>query len=105
GQRPPPEIEIRFVVAPLATENPYRLSLAVFVPLVLILMTMTGAVYPAIDLTAGERERGTLEVLIAAPVPRVSLLFGKYVAVVTVAVLTALVNLASMTVSLLVSGF
>ena len=58
-------------------------------------MTMTGAVYPAIDLTAGERERGTLEMLIAAPVPRSRLLLAKYVAVVAVAVLTALVNLGS----------
>jgi ABC-2 type transport system permease protein/sodium transport system permease protein len=73
---------------------------AVLVPLILILMTITGAVYPAIDLTAGERERGTLEVLIAAPVPRWALLGAKYVAVVTVAVLTAIVNLAAMTVTL-----
>jgi ABC-2 type transport system permease protein/sodium transport system permease protein len=101
-QRPAP---IRLTAAPLATNEHSGLSLAVFVPLVLILMTMTGAVYPAIDLTAGERERGTLEVLLAAPVPRVSLLFGKYVAVVTVAVLTALVNLGSLSVSLLVGGF
>src|SRR5262249_51236502 len=50
------------------------LSLSALVPLVLILMTITGAVYPAIDLTAGERERGTLEILIAAPVPRFELL-------------------------------
>jgi ABC-2 type transport system permease protein/sodium transport system permease protein len=77
---------------------------AVLVPLILILMTITGAVYPAIDLTAGERERGTLEVLIAAPVPRWALLGAKYVAVVTVAVLTALVNLASMSVTLWASG-
>jgi sodium transport system permease protein len=99
--------ESHFVLAPLPAreEEHGGLKLAVFVPLVLILMTMTGAVYPAIDLTAGERERGTLEVLIAAPVPRVSLLFGKYVAVLAVAVLTALVNLGSMTISLLVSGF
>jgi ABC-2 type transport system permease protein/sodium transport system permease protein len=93
----------RLLPAPLAVEKSHTgLSLMVFVPLVLILMTITGAVYPAIDLTAGERERGTLEVLIAAPVPRVSLLFGKYVAVMTVAVLTALANLGAMTVSLLV---
>jgi ABC-2 type transport system permease protein/sodium transport system permease protein len=77
---------------------------AVLVPLILILMTITGAVYPAIDLTAGERERGTLEVLIAAPVPRWMLLGAKYIAVLTVAVLTALVNLASMAVTLWVSG-
>jgi ABC-2 type transport system permease protein/sodium transport system permease protein len=67
-------------------------------------MTITGAVYPAIDLTAGERERGTLEILVAAPVPRLALLFAKYVAVVAVAVLTATVNLVMMTVSLQFSG-
>ncbi len=80
------------------------LSLAALVPLVLVLMTITGAVYPAIDLTAGERERGTLEILVAAPVPRLALLFAKYVAVVTVALLTAVVNLVMMVVTLQVSG-
>jgi sodium transport system permease protein len=76
------------------------LSLAALVPLVLILMTITGAVYPAIDLTAGERERGTLETLIAAPVPRLGLLAAKYVAVLTVALLTATVNLTAMTITI-----
>ena len=52
-------------------------SLAALIPLILVLMTVTGAVYPAIDLTAGERERGTLEMLIAAPVPRVGPAVGK----------------------------
>lgn len=74
-------------------------TLATLVPLILILMTITGAVYPAIDLTAGERERGTLEMLIAAPVPRLQLLLAKYAAVVTVALLTASVNLTSMMVT------
>src|SRR5262245_5763198 len=74
-------------------------SLAALIPLVLVLMTVTGAVYPAIDLTAGERERGTLEMLIAAPVPRLGLLFAKYVAVLTVAVITAVVNLIGMTIT------
>jgi ABC-2 type transport system permease protein/sodium transport system permease protein len=76
----------------------------VLVPLILILMTMTGAVYPAIDLTAGERERGTLEVLVAAPIPRLSVLLAKYVAVLTVAMLTALVNLGTMALTLQVTG-
>ncbi len=74
-------------------------SLAALIPLILVLMTVTGAVYPAIDLTAGERERGTLEMLIAAPVPRVGLLLAKYVAVLAVALLTALVNLAGMAIT------
>ncbi len=79
-------------------------SLTTLVPLILILMTITGAVYPAIDLTAGERERGTLETLMAAPVPRLGLLAAKYVAVLTVALLTAGANLLAMTITLLSSG-
>ena len=67
-------------------------------------MTVTGAVYPAIDLTAGERERGTLEALISAPVPRHELLFAKFLAVLSVALLTALANLISMVVTAYSSG-
>jgi ABC-2 type transport system permease protein/sodium transport system permease protein len=85
-------------------ERGQHLQFATLVPMVLILMTITGAVYPAIDLTAGERERGTLEALMAAPVPRLGLLFGKYIAVLTVALLTALVNIVGMTITVLSSG-
>ena len=74
--------------------------LLTFIPLMLVLMTVTGAVYPAIDLTAGERERGTIEILIAAPVSRLMLLFGKFVAVLCVAMLTALANLVAMVVTI-----
>lgn len=69
-------------------------------PLVLLLMTVTGGVYPAIDLTAGERERNTLETLMALPVPRFRLLLAKYVAVMTVTLLTGLMNLTAMSVTL-----
>jgi ABC-2 type transport system permease protein/sodium transport system permease protein len=91
----------------VAVSNPEQVgmvSLAALIPVVLILMTMTGAVYPAIDLTAGERERGTLEMLVAAPVPRLTLLFAKYLAVIVVASLTATVNLVAMSITLASSG-
>ena len=65
-------------------------------PLILIVMTFTGAIYPAIDLTAGERERGTLETLMVAPVPTVDLIAGKFVVVTLVGLLSALLNLISM---------
>lgn len=78
--------------------------LVTFIPLMLVLMTMTGAVYPAIDLTAGERERGTMEILVAAPVSRLTLLSGKFLAVLTVALLTATMNLLSMFVTLFALG-
>ncbi len=51
------------------------------VPLILIIMTITGAIYPAIDLTAGERERGTLETLMVDALPAVDLITGKFVIV------------------------
>ncbi len=79
-------------------------TLAGILPLILILMTITGAVYPAIDLTAGERERGTMEAMIATPAPRFLLLLSKYVAVVTVAVLTALANLLASWITLSIGG-
>lgn len=79
-------------------------SLAALIPLILILMTITGAVYPSIDLTAGERERGTLEVLIASPASRFQLLMAKYAAVVAVAMLTAAANLAAMAATLGLTG-
>lgn len=79
-------------------------SLATLVPLILILMTVTGAVYPAIDLTAGERERNTLEALISAPVSRQELLLAKYCAVLVVALLTAIANLVAMTATAYITG-
>ncbi len=78
--------------------------LATLIPLVLVLMTITGAVYPAIDLTAGERERGTLEAVMASPVPRFSVLLSKYFAVISVAFLTAIANLVAMFTTLWGSG-
>jgi ABC-2 type transport system permease protein/sodium transport system permease protein len=100
-----PERPVPVHTARVAHQDPEKKDgnfLAVLVPLILILMTVTGAVYPAIDLTAGERERGTLEILVAAPVPRLGLLFAKYVTVLVVAMLTALANVVMMTLTLLV---
>lgn len=65
------------------------------VPMLVILMVLLGAFYPAIDVTAGEKERGTLETLLAAPVDRISLMAGKYLVVATAGVITGLLNLGS----------
>jgi len=65
-------------------------------PLIVVIMTMLGAFYPAIDITAGERERGTLETLLASPVRRFDLMTGKVLAVTTLASLTGALNILSM---------
>jgi len=98
-----PRLEVAIERTPIQVES-QDTTLSTIVPMILILMTVTGAVYPAIDLTAGERERGTLEMLMASPVSRLKLLLAKYVAVVTVAFLTALVNLTAMAITLQATG-
>ncbi|MCC6511534.1 MAG: CPBP family intramembrane metalloprotease [Pirellulaceae bacterium] len=95
---------ITMSAAPVQLPSSTPTTLASLVPLVLVLMTIAGAVYPAIDLTAGERERGTLEAMIVSPTPRSILLLAKYVAVVTVALLTAIANLMAMSITLWASG-
>jgi len=52
-------------VAPRARVGGYVLSK--LLPLIVVVMIMLGAFYPAIDITAGERERGTLETILSAP--------------------------------------
>ena len=86
-------------LAPQARLGGYLLSKAL--PLFVVLMILLGAFYPAIDVTAGERERGTLETILCAPIRRVDLMLGKVLAVATLAALTGLLNLASMAVTLL----
>ena len=66
------------------------------IPMLLIITMVLGAMYPAIDLTAGEKERGTLETILTIPVQRIELLLGKFFTVTTTALTTGLLNLASM---------
>ncbi len=98
------EAPLKLKATPVSFPSSYSEMLATMIPLVLVLMTMAGAVYPAIDLTAGERERGTMEALVVSPTPSYLLLLAKYSAVVTVSLLTALANLLAMTITLWASG-
>ena len=58
--------------------------LSLFIPFVLAIWTASAAVQPSIDMTVGERERGTLESLLSLPLSRTELLLGKWLAVVTI---------------------
>ncbi len=73
-----------------------RYTLGRFLPMLLILMTLLGTFYPAIDMAAGEKERGTLETLLTAPVPPRQIVVGKFLAVALIGVVAAALNLASM---------
>ena len=58
--------------------------LSMFIPLVLAIWTYSSAIQPSIDMTAGERERGTLEALLSLPCTRMELLLGKWLAVASI---------------------
>jgi len=63
---------------------------------IVILLMFTGAMYPAIDMTAGEKERRTLEAVLCSPAGRNEIVFGKILATSTAAFITALLTLGSM---------
>ncbi len=69
------------------------------VPYFIILLCLTGAMYPAMDLTAGEKERGTIETILCSPVSRTHLVLGKFLMVLTASVATAVLSISSMAVS------
>ena len=60
------------------------LALSLFIPMVIAIWTASSAIQPSIDMTAGERERGTLEALLCLPCSRLQLLIGKWLAVASI---------------------
>ena len=70
-----------------------------FIGYLVILLCMTGAMYPAIDLTAGEKERGTMETILSSPVSRTDLVLGKFLLVLSAALATAALSVFSMGIS------
>ncbi len=65
-------------------------------PFVVLIWALTGAFYPAIDLCAGEKERGTLETLLCSPAQRVEIVWGKLLTIMTFSMATSVLNLVSM---------
>ncbi len=64
-------------------------------PYILILVGFSGAMYPAIDLGVGEKERGTLETLLLTPVPRFQLVFAKFLVIFTTSFISVFLSLIS----------
>jgi sodium transport system permease protein len=68
-------------------------------PVMLLLWAMTGAFYPAVDLCAGEKERGTLETLLSSPAERSEIVLGKLLTIMAFSMITAALNLVSVAVT------
>jgi sodium transport system permease protein len=65
-------------------------------PFLLVMWALTGALYPAVDLCAGEKERGTMETLLISPASREEIVYGKFLTIWVFSGSTALLNLLSM---------
>jgi sodium transport system permease protein len=67
---------------------------------ILLLMMFTGGMYAVIDMTAGEKERKTLEALLASPASRREIVLGKTLAAISAIILTAALMVGSLSYSL-----
>lgn len=65
-------------------------------PFMLVVSLLMGTMYPAIDTTAGERERGTLETILTLPVTNRQLIVSKFITVAVIGMASALLNILSM---------
>lgn len=88
-----------FLVSSSSVAPPAKQSgrfLAMFLPYMLLILTFSGGMYAALDITAGEKERNTLESLLVAPVSRWQIASGKFLAVMTAGLVTMVLAIISM---------
>lgn len=76
-------------------EEEGRALAAKFLPYLLIIMTLMGAIYPAVDLTAGEKERKTIETLLVSPASRTEIISGKFLTTYLISFTTATLNITA----------
>jgi sodium transport system permease protein len=100
----PPQFDDPFMIPEARRDKPLlqqtmddlvRLLLRIF-PFILVMWSLAGALYPAVDLCAGEKERGTMETLLISPASREEIVWGKFLTIWVFSAATALLNLLSM---------
>lgn len=94
----PPRLLHPFETRQVNVAPPKKVSgnfIGAIIPYILILMCMTGAMHPAIDVTAGEKDRGTIETLLCSPVSRTDLVLGKFLLTLTAALGTTFLSLTA----------
>ena len=69
-------------------------------PLLLIMLSVMGGLHPSIDLTAGEKDRGTMQTLLCAPLRSTEIVAGKFLAIWSICLLAALANTTSLAATL-----
>ncbi len=72
-----------------STEEKFAENAGGFLPYIFIIFGFMGSIYPALDLGAGEKERGTLETILSSPASRFDIVMGKFLVVVLFSIATA----------------
>ncbi|MEY3443912.1 MAG: hypothetical protein RLZZ519_2193 [Bacteroidota bacterium] len=75
-----------------------------FLPYIFIIFCYMGCMFPAIDLFTGEKERGTIETLLSAPVDRWKILIGKMLVIVTAGLLSAVLSMVGLFLGIKIAG-
>lgn len=98
-----PELIEPFIIDPVDTSTTQKKMgsiLGMILPYMMILMLVVGASTVAADLVAGEKERHTLETLLVSSATRTELVMGKYLTIITMAMVNVIINLISISISI-----
>jgi sodium transport system permease protein len=101
-----PSLLMPFAIEDVNIASPRQMSgafLGMMLPMFIVLWSLVGGMYTAIDVTAGEKERLTLEPLLTAPVGRAQVVLGKLLAVVTTSLVALVLAVGSMLVAFTVA--
>lgn len=97
-----PELAAPVAAQEIDLATPERLAATILgtIPMFLVFAAFAGGMYVAIDVTAGERERGSFEPLLLSPASRGAIVTGKWLATVIAALLALLVGIAAFAVAI-----
>ena len=87
-----------FTIAPINIAQPRKMTgagLGTMLAFLLLISLFNGAMYSAVDMTAGEKERRTLEILLSSAASRQEIVCGKVLTAITTALVTASLSILS----------
>ncbi|MBN1295731.1 ABC transporter permease, partial [bacterium] len=100
-QRPAEMPKIRTIEVDLASkESRSRFLLGILLPMIIVIITVMGGLYPSIEVITSERERKTIETTLVAPVNETGLIVGKFSAVIAMSMLAGILNIIAMILTL-----
>ena len=76
-----------------------KMMASLLIPIFLMLYSFVGTLGPAVDLGAGEKERGTLEPLLTTKASRTMLLWGKFLAITIMGIIISLASMMSIVIA------